>query len=157
VFPYGFALRPSGGRDLLVFGSQTPLALDSARFDSRLAHRELATHLARQRVASVADLLRDFAVSRSEILRAVQSGPVNTDTNLISEVRLARIGGGGGDPAAVEALLASARGLDVVPYLTRESAPRVLEDLAKMLQELGRTDDARSVNARRMELPRTTR
>jgi spermidine synthase len=151
VFPYGFALRPSGGRDLLVFGSQQPLAFDASRFEARLAHRELATHLARQRVATVADLLRDFALSRTEILRAVQNGPVNTDTNLISEVRLARIGGGGGDPASVEALLASTRGLDVRPYLTRQSAPAALESLAKTLEQLGRNDDARTIRARNSE------
>ena len=51
VFPYGFALRPSGGRDLLLFGSHWPLVLDPARLTARLAHRELAVHLARQRVA----------------------------------------------------------------------------------------------------------
>ena len=153
VFPYGFALRPSGGRDLLLFGSHWPLVLDPARLEARLAHRELAVHLARQRIASVTDLLRDFAFSRTEILRAVQSGPVNTDTNLISEVRLARIGGGGGDSASVEALLASVRGLDVAPHLPRESAPRVLEDLAKALEQLGRVDDARTIDVRRSQLP----
>lgn len=153
VFPYGFALRPSGGRDLLLFGSQWPLVLDPARLEARLAHRELAVHLARQSIASVTDLLRDFAFSRTEILRAVQSGPVNTDTNLISEVRLARIGGGGGDSASVQALLASVRGLDVAPHLPRESAPRVLEDLAKALEQLGRADDAGTIDRRRSELP----
>jgi spermidine synthase len=153
VFPYGFALRPSGGRDLLLFGSHWPLVLDPARLEARLGHRELAVHLARQRVASVTDLLRDFAFSRTEMLRAVQSGPLNTDTNLISEVRLARIGGGGGDSASVEALLASVRGLDVAPHLPRESAQRVLEDLAKALEQLGRTDDARTIDRRREELP----
>ncbi|MCU0670516.1 MAG: fused MFS/spermidine synthase [Myxococcota bacterium] len=153
VFPYGFALRPSGGRDLLLFGSHWPLVLDPARLEARLAHRELAVHLARQRIASVTDLLRDFAFSSTEILREIQSGPVNTDTNLISEVRLARIGGGGGDSASVEALLASVRGLDVAPHLPRESAPRVLEDLAKALEQLGRVDDARTIDMRRSQLP----
>jgi spermidine synthase len=153
VFPYGFALRPTGGHDLLVFGSHWPLILDPARLETRLAHRELATHLARQRVSSVPDLLRDFAFSRTEILRAVQAGPANTDTNLISEVRLARIGGGGGDTASVEALLRSVRGLDVAPHLPRESAAKVLEDLAKMLTETGRSEDASTIARRRGELP----
>jgi len=153
VFPYGFALRPSGGRDLLVFGSQQPLILDPARLAARLAHRELADHLARQRVTSVADLLRDFAFSRTEILRSVQTGPVNTDTNLISEVRLARMGGGGGDPASVDALLNSARGFDVLPHLSQESAPQVLADLANALRALGRQDDARTVDERLSQIP----
>jgi spermidine synthase len=153
VFPYGFALRPSGGRDLLVFGSQQPLILDPVRLAARLRHRELADHLARQRVATVSDLLRDFAFSRTEILLSVQTGPANTDTNLISEVRLARMGGGGGDPASVEALLSSARGFDVLPHLVQESAPLVLDDLAKSFHALGRSGDARAVEERRAQIP----
>jgi len=152
VFPHGFALRPAGGRDLLVFGSRSPLILDPARIESRLAHRELSEHLAQQRVRSVTDLLRDFAFSRTEILHAVQTGPANTDTNLISEVRLARIGGGGGDAASVETLLRSVRGLDVTPHLPREASPRVLEDLAKQLTEIGRVEDARVIKVRKNEL-----
>lgn len=153
VFPYGFALRPSGGRDLLVFGSHWPLVLDPDRTEARLTHRELASHLARQRVASVTDLLRDFAFSRTEILKDVQTGPANTDTNLISEVRLARIGGGGGNTASVESLLGSVRRLDVVPHLPRESASEVLEALAKAFAASGRESDANTIEQRRRELP----
>ena len=126
--------------------------LDPERFDSRMTHAELATHLRRQRVGSVADLLRDFALSRTEAMRATRAGPMNTDTNLISEVRLARLGGSPGNVGEVEAFLTSVRGLDLLPYLPRDQAPEVLEDLAKALEARGRSGDAGVVRERIAQL-----
>jgi len=148
VFPHGFTLRPAGGRDLLVFGSEWPLILDPARVEKRLEHRELADHLARLNVKNVADLLRDFALSRTEILRAVQEGPANTDTNLISEVRLARLGGGpvGGDDAG--AFLDEKRTFDVLPFVPRARATELLDQLAADLETRGREHDASVVRTK---------
>jgi hypothetical protein len=98
-------------------------------------------------------LLRDFAFSRAEILGEIEAGPVNTDTNLMSEVRLARMGGGGGDAASVEALLNSARGFDVLPHLTQDDAPRAMDDVAERFRALGRIEDARVVERRTTMVP----
>ncbi len=155
VFPYGFSLRPSGGRDLLVFGSEWPISLDPLRIEQRLAHLELAAHLGRLGASSAEDFLRDFALSRTETLRAVQTGPSNTDTNLISEVRLARIGGGPVSGRDAETFLAETRRWDVLPYLPPARAAAVLERLAADLVARGRSKDAEMVKA--LPVPRRPR
>jgi spermidine synthase len=155
VFPYGFSLRPSGGRDLLVFGSEWPISLDPLRIEQRLSHLELARHLGRLGASSAEEFLRDFALSRTETLRAVQEGPSNTDTNLISEVRLARIGGGPVSGRDAETFLAETRRWDVLPYLPPARAAAVLERLAADLVARGRVTDAEMVKA--LPLPRRPR
>jgi spermidine synthase len=147
VFPYGFTLRPGGGRDLLVFGSQWPLVFDPDRLETRFAHRELNTHLGRFGKRSAASFLEEFALSRTEILLAVQTGPANTDTNLLSEVRLATLGGGFDGTAEVDRFLTGSRGFDVVPHLRPEDRTEVMGDLAGILEGRGRSGDAALVRA----------
>jgi hypothetical protein len=148
VFPYGFSLRPGQGRDLLVFGSEWPLAFDVSRVEKRLVSRDLTGHLMRLNGKNVEDFLRDFALSRTEILRAVQSGPANTDTNLISEVRLARLGGGPVQGRDAATFLAETRGFDVLPYIADRDRRVVLDRLASDLEARGRAADAAMVRAR---------
>lgn len=148
VFPYGFTLRPGGGRDLLVFGSEWPTVLDPKRVEQELEHRELSEHLARLGFRSVTDLLAGFALSRTEILLEVQEGPCNTDTNLISEVRLARVGGRRTKGSETDEFFERARSLDLVPYLPAESARDVLSALAGTFEQRGLADDARRARER---------
>jgi spermidine synthase len=147
AFPYGFSLRPAGGGDLLIFGSEWPISLDPLRIEKRLAHRELAVHLGRLGATRAEDFLRDFALSRTETLRAVQEGPSNTDTNLISEVRLARIGGGPLPGRDASTFLVETRRWDILPYLPPLRAPAVVDRLAEDLAARGRGADAEMVKA----------
>jgi spermidine synthase len=148
VFPHGFTLRPGQGRDLLVFGSERPLRVDPARIEAELAHRELGQHLARLGIRSTVQLLADFVLSRDEIVEKVRTGPRNTDTNLVSEVRLARIGRRHDQGAEVDRFLRETRSFDLLPYLAPQDVAPVLTALAAELEARGRGDDALAVRAR---------
>jgi hypothetical protein len=124
VFPHGTVfgnLTPDGGMLLLV-GSERPLAFDAARTARRLRTPSLARGQVPEFLPTANELFRYYLLSRDEALALAGDRPPNTDTNILSEVRLARLlHTPRGDANPTRAVVAHA-GYDVVPYLAEPRA-----------------------------------
>ena len=126
VFPQGFTMVNNTTGDLLLFGSGQPVLLDYARIEQRMRTPGIKGALAKQQVRGPEALLWYFAMSREEALAAAEGIPANTDTRIISEVRLA---GMTADPQGDEdpyKLIKEHSSLDVLPYLKPDEAARML-------------------------------
>ena len=138
VFPHGllFANMPAG--DLLLFGSESPTAFDGDRIDDRIrANDSLSIVLARHRIESAEGLLPYFALSRREALSAAGHAPPNTDTRILSEVRLGALDSAPEGRADPYTFLREHYSFDLVPYLPRETAGQDLFDAGHRLSRVG--------------------
>lgn len=91
VFPNGITFGSLATGDYLLFGSNHPLTLDFDRIDRRMDKPAIKQALTYYDVNSAEDLLWYYALSRREALDASQGAPANSDTNLLTEVRLSRL------------------------------------------------------------------
>jgi hypothetical protein len=126
TFAHGFTFADTRSGDLLLFGSQKPLIFDYQRIQQRMRMPLIRRVLAAAKVQRPEALLWYFAMSREEALRAAAGTPANTDTQILSEVRLA---GMTVDPQGEESpyeLLATHSSLDVLPYLEPKESARML-------------------------------
>jgi len=126
VFPQGFTMINNTTGDLLLFGSAQPLVFDYARIEQRMRRPGINRTLAKEKVRGPEALLWYFAMSREEALIAAADMRPNTDTRIISEVRLA---GMSVDPQGKEnpyKLIQNHSSLDVLPYLKPAEAARML-------------------------------
>ncbi len=145
IFPYGFALanRPSG--DLLLLGSERPRVLVPETIAARMRAPRVRQPLARAKLHRPADLLWYFALSRAEALEAAGDAPPNTDTNILSEVRLARLPVDLDEEQSPYSLLEKHFGFDVGPYLDPRRAGAIVFDAGRYFigrASLVRTDKA---------------
>lgn len=90
VFPHALSMIDPRGDDLLMFGSTEPIKFDWEKVQARLDEGPVKEVLAPLKVKRPEHLLAMIALTRSDMLRATGAGPHNTDTNILSEVRLAR-------------------------------------------------------------------
>ncbi len=127
VFPEGMSFINTASGDLILIGSQQKIELDYARIDKILADPRLAAVLAPKGILTTQDLLWYFCLSRDEALTAAGSAVPNSDTNLLSEVRLSSVVQPKGDADPYE-LLRRNFSLDVAPYL----GPDVTKKLAAL-------------------------
>lgn len=134
VFDHGFVFINRDAGDLLVFGSDTPLRFDAAWLGDRLRRPAVARLLAREEVSEPLHLLRWFALSRREALALAEGSELSTDTNILSEVRLARLSETPGGDQSPDRLIDESGRLDVLPYL---AGPSQLEVLARYLFRVG--------------------
>ncbi len=122
VFPHGMSLAIPSTGDLLLIGSLEPLRIDPARMDRILAQPAIRATLGPHGLKTHRELLWYFAMSRRDALAAAGDTVPNTDTNLLSEVRLAALRSnpvGENDPYA---LLKQNTKLDLVPFLDPDMA-----------------------------------
>jgi len=85
-------------------------------------------------------LLRWFALSRREALVAAEGSELSTDTNILSEVRLARLVETPSGDQSPDRLIAESGRLDVLPHLAGSSQ---LDALARYLFRVGEEQMAR--------------
>jgi len=140
VFDHGFVFINRDAGDLLVFGSDTPLLFDAAWLRDRLGRPAVARLLAREDVREPLHLLRWFALSRREALVAAEGSELSTDTNILSEVRLARLVETPSGDQSPDRLIAESGRLDVLPHLAGSSQ---LDALARYLFRVGEEQMAR--------------
>jgi spermidine synthase len=149
VFPHGAvfgSLEPDAGMLLLV-GSERPLAFNAERTARRLQTPSLARGQVPEYFADANRLFRYYLLSRDEALALAAGRPPNTDTNILSEVRLARrLHNRWGAANPVHAVAAHA-GYDVVPYLAEPRAPALYQFGRAFLRE-GQHGMAARVEAR---------
>jgi len=126
VFPQGFTMVNTTTGDLLLFGSEQPLIIDYARIEQRMRRPGIKNSLAKEQIRGPEALLWYFAMSREEALAAAADMPPNTDTRIISEVRLA---GMTVEPDGDEnpyKLVEKHSSLDVLSYIKPDDAARML-------------------------------
>ena len=127
VFPYGVSFADIGTGDLILIGSKRPLSFDYARIDSLLKQPKIRATLSTYEIYTTQDLLGYFALSRAEAVLAAGNARPNTDTNILSEVRLSALAGqplGAEDPCN---FLRENFHLDLAPYVGKEAADRLYQ------------------------------
>ena len=125
VFPHGMSFANLNTGDLVLIGSKQPLTFDYERMARILEQPRIRATLGTHNILTPADLLWYFALSRDEALVAAGNARPNTDTNIISEVRLSALTAqpsGAEDPYA---FLRRNFHLDLIPYLGSNAADRL--------------------------------
>ena len=125
VFPHGLSFANLNTGDLVLIGSMQPVMFDEARMTRILKQPKIRATLNIHEILTPQDLLWYFALSRNEAIVAAGNARPNTDTNIISEVRLSALTGqpvGDEDPYA---FLRSHFHLDLIPYLGSKAADRL--------------------------------
>lgn len=143
VFPHGFTFVDDSTGDLLLFGSERPVLFDYAIMKQRMAAPEMKKLLARWGIERPEALLWYFALSRDEALQAAGDMAPNTDTRILSEVRLAGLTS---DPQGHESpylLLKNHFHLDVLPYLNLLDAAAMLYPAGQYFLKRGSPQRAR--------------
>jgi spermidine synthase len=119
VFPYGVTFSNLSTGDLLLFGSNKPVKLDYERIQRILKQPKINAILSKHGIDTPEGLLWYLALSRREAVAAAGTMTPNTDTNILSEVRLSAITQnpvGKEDPYA---LLKRNFHLDMAPYVDK--------------------------------------
>lgn len=91
VFPHVLVFRVEGatkGKDLILVGSRTPLALE--RLPARISDSRVSTELARVNIKSEADVRAWFVCDQSQLGPAVAGAVINTDDNMHVETTVPR-------------------------------------------------------------------
>ncbi len=125
VYPHGLSFASISTGDLVLIGSKQPLTFDHDRITRILAQPRINATLGTHDIYTPADLLWYFALSRDEMVGAAGNARPNTDTNIISEVRLSALTAqpiGDEDPYA---FLRRHFHLDLIPYLGDNAADRL--------------------------------
>ena len=127
VFPHGVTFANLDTGDFILFGSKHPLEFDYERIQKVLDQPKLKATLEHHGITKPRDLLWYFALSRQEALTAAGNAPANSDTNILSEVRLStltRNPKGDEDPYA---FLRKNFQMDLVPYLKKNAITRLYD------------------------------
>ena len=155
VFPHGMSFANLKTGDLVLIGSKQPLTFDYERIARTLKQPRIRATLGAYNILAPADLLWYFALSRDEAIVAAGNARPNTDTNIISEVRLSALTAqptGSEDPYA---FLRRSFHLDLIPYLGSNAADRLYAQadhyfswgdkvlIEKVIQQLKRIDPVR--------------
>lgn len=125
VFPHGMSFANLHTGDLILIGAKQPLTFDYERITHILKQPGIRAILGKYEILTPADLLWYFALSREEALIAAGDARPNTDTNILSEVRLSALTaqpGGDEDPYA---FIRRQFHLDLIPYLGDQAADRL--------------------------------
>jgi len=125
VFPHGLSFANLNTGDLVLIGSMQPVVFDDRRMTRILQQPKIRATLSTHDILTPEDLLWYFALSREEAIVAAGDARPNSDTNIISEVRLSALTTqptGDEDPYA---FLLKHFHLDLIPYLGRNAAERL--------------------------------
>lgn len=127
VFPQGMTFANLDSGDFMMYGSEKPVIFDFAKIQQHLEEPKIKATLNYHEIYYAKDLLWYFALSRKEALAISRDVPANTDTNILSEVRLSSIDG---DPEGKESpyeLLKASYHFNVRPYFADDAAERLYE------------------------------
>lgn len=143
TYPYGFSMANLQTGDLLMFGSDKMMIADYSRIQQRLKLPRIKAYMDTIELKTPRDLFWYFALSREEALTAAAGMTPNTDTNILSEVRLAALDGNGVGDEDPYAFLRKNSQLDLIPYLKPKQAAQQLYDLGLYLLSYDDFDRAR--------------
>ena len=125
VFPQGVSFANLHTGDLILIGARQPLTVDDDRMKRTLQRPGIRSALGVYNIRTPTDMLWYFALSRDEAVAAAGNARPNTDTNIISEVRLSALATQPiGDEDPYEFLRRNFH-LDLIPYLGSNAADRL--------------------------------
>ncbi len=90
VFPYGVTFGNLQSGDYLLFGSVAPLEFKSEIVDEKINRPKISAALTHFDVSRASDLYWYLSMTRANALKVSEGSLSNTDTNLLTEVRLSR-------------------------------------------------------------------
>lgn len=127
VFPYGMSFANLDTGDLVLFGGKKPLKFDYEKMAKIMKQPKIAATLNNHMIYEPKDLLWYFALSRNEAITAAGNAQPNTDTNILSEVRLSKVAFvPTGDEDPYEFLRAHFH-LDLAPFIDDNLADKLVE------------------------------
>jgi len=126
VYPFGFTMANTSSGDYLLLGSNKPLTFDRKRMAKRMAETAIRQYMSQAKVTKPEHLLWYFSLSRDEILDITAEVKPNTDTRIMSEVRLAGISETPTGDENPYVLLSSNYNFDVISYLNTDEAKDML-------------------------------
>lgn len=91
VFPEGLTLGNLYTGDYLLFGSDHPLVFDYERIQKRMDNPQITKAFEHHDVRTAEDIVTYLGLSRREIIAVTANSEMNLDTNILSEVRMARL------------------------------------------------------------------
>lgn len=91
VFPYGFVFTSPGDQELIMIGSMSPISLSMKKLSDLAKDPKLRRQLSHLPFRSEFDLLAQYAMSRSEILKLTEGSLKNTDRNAFAEVTQSKL------------------------------------------------------------------
>ncbi len=142
VFPEGVTFANLYTGDFMLFGSDRALTFDYARIAQRMDKPGIKAALAHYDLRTPDDLITYFALSRREALATTTAdGPMNSDTNILTEVRLARlieVPEGAENPYD---FITGTFKFDITPYLKPDVAAQQIFDAGMVFL---RWDDAKT-------------
>ena len=153
VFPEGVTFANLYTGDFMLFGSDRPLTFDYARLAARMDNPGIKAAFAHYELRTPYDLMGYFALSRREALAVTTAdGPMNTDTNILSEVRLARLIDVPEGEENPYDFLTGAFKFDIMPYLQSDQAAEHIFEIGRVFLRWENLMSARHVVHRLKEL-----
>jgi spermidine synthase len=137
VFPHGmnFTVRDDGS--MILLASNQPIVFNLSRISERMREPTIANVLAKWNINTAHDLLTFFSLSREEANKVAISSQPNTDDNLMTEVRLAKLNEfpiGDENPLA---LLTKNFKFDIVRYLPMENREVAISQISDYFARKG--------------------
>ena len=129
VFPNGMTFANLETGDLIMFGADHKLVFDYQQIAKRMAEPRIKKTLKWHGIYQPRDLLWYFALSRQEAIDVAGDIPANSDTNILSEVRLSALDGDGKGMENPYKFMRKNFSLDVTSYLDKD-VPQRLYSLA---------------------------
>lgn len=137
VFPYGMTFANLDSGDLVMFGSNRAVVFDYTRIESRLNEPRIKQVMSYHHIHGARDLMWYFALSRDQALAAAGDVEPNTDTNILSEVRLSAIDYKASAEEDPYDFLHDNYSFNVSPYFAEDAVQRVYDLGTYYLREWG--------------------
>ena len=127
VFPHGFTMANVDSGDFLMFGSRKEMIFDYEQMRPRMNEPMIKLTFNFSDLFEPKDLFWYFALSRAEALIAAGDVEANSDTNILSEVRLSKLYGDAKGDENPYKFLFKHYTLDMLPYISGDKEQKLLE------------------------------
>jgi hypothetical protein len=127
VFPQGMTFANLDTGDFIMYGSDSPIVFDFEQMEKRMNEPKIKAALNYHEIYSATDLMWYFALSREQALAASMDVPANTDTNILSEVRLSAIDKDPTDEEDPYDFLKSIYSFNLRPYFGEDAVQKLYE------------------------------
>ncbi|WP_455199584.1 fused MFS/spermidine synthase, partial [Kaarinaea lacus] len=151
VFPHGMTFAKLDSGDFIMYGSDSPVIFNYEQINSRIYGSKFETMLNYYDVYSARDLLWYFALSRDEAVKLSKDVPANTDTNILSEVRLSSVGKNLPEDENPYSFLRSVYSFNVRPYFPESEVVERLYQLGNYYLDIWGDEDIALHSSKQLE------